>query len=200
MISRAVQQIFIKAYTIIKLNLFFWGLSLCGGLVLGVGPALLVINELYYDYDFHYGQMSWKVAWKLFKENLTEGNKLFYSFAIVIFLLGYSLFLSVQLHGLTFIVTDFIIAIVLLATICIYAYVLNIKVSFEINLINSFKLACAHFFYNFFDNMKEILGIAVIIGITYKFSGLILFATFSLTVVYTQFVGKNWQSHVEELN
>lgn len=200
MISRAVQQVFIKAYTIIKLNLFFWGLSFCGGLILGVGPAFLVINELYYDYGFHYGQVSWKIAWQLFKENFIEGNKLFYGFLVIVSLLSYSLFLSVQLHGLAFILTDFIIAIVLLSTICIYAYMLSIKVSFEINLINSFKLACAHFFFNFFDNMKELIGLAVIIGITYKFSGLILFANFSLMIVYTQFVGRSWQVHVEELN
>lgn len=200
MVSRTVQQIFIKVYTIIKLNLFFWGLSFCGGIILGVGPALLVVNELYYDYGFQYGQVSWKIAWKLFKENFTAGNELFYSFAVVTVVLSYSLFLSVQLRGLSFIVTDFIIGIVLLSTICIYAYVLSIKAGFEINIINGFKLACAHFFFNFFDNIKEIIGLAVVIGVTYKFSGLILFATVSLMIIYTQYVGRNWHMHVEELN
>jgi len=200
MVSRAVQQIFIKAYTVIKLNLLFWALSFCGGLVLGIGPSLLVINELYYDYGFQYGQMTWKTAWKLFKKNFNEGNKLFYAFAITAFLLSYSLYLSVQLQGLMFLIIDFLIAIVLLAVICIYAYTLNIKSGFDINALNSFKLACAHYFFNFFDNLKELFGIAIVLGITYKFSGLILFATFSLMMMYTQFVGKNWHAHVQQLN
>lgn len=200
MVSQAVQQLFIKAYTIIKLNLLFWALSFAGGIVLGVGPSLMVVNELFYDNGYDYGQMTWKKAWALFKKDFNIGNKVFYAFASVSFVLSYSLFLSVQVPGLLFLVIDFIIAIVLLAIICIYAYTLNIKAGFEINMINSFKLACAHYFFNFFDNLKQILGLVVILGITYKFLGLILFATISLTVVYTQFVGQNWIKHVDELN
>lgn len=200
MVSQAVQQLFIKAYTIIKLNLLFWALSFAGGLVLGIGPSLMVVNELFFDNGYDYGQMTWKKTWKLFKQNFSIGNRLFYSFFAVAFILSYSLFLSVQVPGLLFIVIDFIIAIVLLAIICIYAYTLNIKAGFDINVINSFKLACAHYFFNFFDNLKQLLGLIVILGITYKFLGLILFATVSLIVIYTQFVGQNWIKHVDELN
>ena len=200
MVFQAVQQLFIKAYTVIKLNLIFWALSFCGGLILGFGPALMVVNELFYDYGYDYGQMTWKNIWPMFKSKLNTGNKLFYSFAFVAFILSYSLFLSVQIQGLLFLVIDFIIAIVLLAVICIYAYTLNIKAGFDINIMNSFKLACAHYFFNFFDNLKQIVGLVIILGITYKFLGLILFATVSLMIIYTQFIGQNWLKHVDELN
>lgn len=200
MVSQAVQQLFIKAYTVIKLNLLFWALSFSGGLILGIGPSLMVINELFYDHGYNYSQFTWKKSWCLFKKNFDMGNKIFYSFAAIAFILSYSLFLSVQIPGLVFLIIDFIIVIVLLAIVCIYAYTLNIKAGFEINYLNSFKLACAHYFFNFFDNLKQIVGMAIILGITYKFLGLILFATVSLMIIYTQFVGKNWLKHVDELN
>lgn len=199
MVSKSIQVLFIRIYTIIKLNLIFWILAFFGVIIAGVGPSILTVSELYYTHGFDYREITFKVAWAKFKENFQKGNTIFWTFAAVEMFLSYSLYMSVQLQGLIFLISDFVIIAMLLLSICLFWYVVNIQSGFKINYLNSLKLALAHFFYNFFDNVKEILGLIIIIGITYHYKGLILFASISAMILVTHAIGKNWIKHVDEV-
>ncbi|WP_125588229.1 YesL family protein [Companilactobacillus jidongensis] len=199
MVSKSIQVLFIRIYTIIKLNLIFWVLAFAGGLVAGIGPSLLTVSELYYTNEFDYREITFNTAWSKFKTNFKKGNTIFWTFTAVEIFLSYSLYTSVQLHGLIFIVSDFVIIAMLLLAFCLFWYVMNIQSGFTINYLNSLKLAFAHFFYNFFDNVKEIFGLAIIIGVTYRYKGLILFASISAMILITHAIGKNWLKHVDEV-
>lgn len=199
MVSKSIQVLFIRIYTIIKLNLIFWALAFAGVLVAGIGPSVLTVSELYYTHGFDYREITFRSAWSKFKTNFKKGNTIFWTFAAVEILLSYSLYMSVQLHGLIFIISDFVIIAILLLAICLFWYVMNIQSGFVINYPNSLKLALAHFFYNFFDNVKEIVALVIVIGVTYRYKGLILFASVSAMILITHAVGKNWLKHVDEV-
>ncbi|WP_125565778.1 YesL family protein [Companilactobacillus insicii] len=199
MVSKSIQVLFIRIYTIIKLNLIFWVLAFAGGIVAGVGPGILTVSELYYTHGFDYREITFKSAWSSFKGNFKKGNTIFWTFAAKELFLSYSLYMSVQLQGPIFIISDFVIIAMLLLSICLFWYVMNIQSGFEIDYLNSLKLAFAHFFYNFFDNVKEIIGLIVIIGVTYRYKGLILFASISAMILITHAIGKNWIKHVDEV-
>ncbi|WP_334330380.1 DUF624 domain-containing protein [Companilactobacillus sp. HBUAS59699] len=199
MVSKSIQVLFIRIYTIIKLNLIFWILAFAGALVAGVGPSILTVSELYYTHGFDYREITFQTAWSRFKENFQKGNLIFWTFAATELFLSYSLYMSVQLQGLIFIISDFVIIAMLILSVCLFWYVVNIQSGFTINYLNSLKLAFAHFFYNFFDNVKEIIGLIIIIGVTYQYKGLILFASVSAMILVTHAIGKNWIKHVDEV-
>lgn len=39
MVGQMFETFFIRCYVLVKLNLYFWGLTLIGGVLAGIGPA-----------------------------------------------------------------------------------------------------------------------------------------------------------------
>ena len=80
MLGKALETLFIRVWVVVKLTLFFWLFSLAGGIVLGIGPALKTINELFYHYEFEYKDITLKQGWYCFKKYFKRGNYLFFFF------------------------------------------------------------------------------------------------------------------------
>jgi uncharacterized membrane protein YesL len=198
MVGKALETLFIKIWVIIKLNLFFWLFSCCGLLILGVGPAFKTVNELFVRHEFHYKEITLKEGWSSFKQNLLRGNLLFYGLGIVLTILGYNLFLSVQIQGLLFLVIDFILVFGMIYALVTFQYTLLLDSYYEISLFNLVKLAVISTLSSFMNLLKIAIGISLILLITWKYKGLFLFGTFSMIQIWSFTATKSWRQTIDQ--
>lgn len=197
MIGELLEKIFIHCFVIIKLNLFCIALSLIGLIIVGIGPAMLTINQLFCEDKWDYKKITWKKAWSLYKQNWKRANQLFYIFVVTNLFIGYSLFLAVQVQGVIFLIIDFILVFVMLALFITYSYALVLNSRFDIGLFNLIKLSCITFYSNFFMLIKLLISIGFILFMTYQFPGLIMFASLALIQVTCIFTTKKWVDLIE---
>lgn len=198
MVGKALETLFIKIWVIIKLNLFFWLFSCCGLVVAGVGPALKTMNDLFVTHEFNYKDITLKEGWERFKQNFVRGNILFYGVVVLLSFLAYNLFLSVQIQGLLFLAIDFLLVFAMIYGLVTFQYALLLDSSYEIGLKNLLKLAFISTLSNFTNLLKIAIGIAVILFITWKFKGLILFGTFSMIQLWSFAATKSWRETIDE--
>ncbi|EUJ42088.1 YesL family protein [Brochothrix campestris] len=197
MIGALLETIFTRCFVIIKLNLFCIALTLIGLIVVGIGPALLTINQLFCEQQWDYKQITWKKTWVLYKQNWPRANQLFFTFAAVGLFIGYSLYLAVQVQGVIFLIIDFILVFVMLALFITYSYAIVLNNRFEISFLNLIKLACITFYSNFFMLIKLIISIGFVLVMTYQFPGLLMFASLALIQIICVFTTKKWIVMIE---
>ncbi|EOH96582.1 hypothetical protein UAY_02950 [Enterococcus moraviensis ATCC BAA-383] len=198
MVGKALETLFIKIWVIVKLNLFFWLFSCCGLLIAGIGPALKTVNELFIRHEFDYKEITLKEGWSLFKQNFNRGNLLFYAAIVVILLLAYNLFLSVQIQGLAFLMIDFLLVFAMIYGIVTYQYTLLLDSYYEIGLKNLLKLAFISTLSNFTNLLKIAIGISLILFVTWNFKGLILFGTVSMIQIWSFTATKSWRQTIDQ--
>lgn len=198
MVGKALETLFIKIWVIVKLNLFFWLFSCCGLLIVGIGPALKTVNELFIRHEFDYKEITLKEGWSLFKQNFNRGNLLFYAAIVVILLLAYNLFLSVQIQGLAFLMIDFLLVFAMIYGIVTYQYMLLLDSYYEIGLKNLLKLAFISTLSNFTNLLKIAIGISLILFVTWNFKGLILFGTVSMIQIWSFTATKSWRQTIDQ--
>lgn len=180
MISKGIETAFNKVYYLIKLSLYFWGLSFIGLLIFGITPAMMAIVEEHSEANWDFNQIKWKNLFVKFKQNFKQGNQLFFLYLMVFLIVGYNLFIALQTKGLLFLVLDFTLIFVLFILVLSFIINLSVLISFEITLINSLKLSVIQFFTNTKECFLLIFGVIIVSVITYKFPGLILFISTGL--------------------
>ncbi|WP_430603091.1 hypothetical protein IGJ02_000411 [Enterococcus sp. DIV0724b] len=198
MVGKALETLFIKIWVIVKLNLFFWLFSCCGLIVAGVGPALKTVNELFVSHEFNYKDITLKEGWAIFKRNFIRGNIIFYALLLLLALLAYNLFLSVQIQGLSFLMIDFLLVFAMIYGGVTYQYTLLLDSYYEIGLKNLLKLAFISTLSNFTNLLKIAIGISLILFVTWKFKGLILFGTFSMIQIWSFTATKSWRQTIDQ--
>ncbi|WP_207696447.1 hypothetical protein DOK67_0001332 [Enterococcus sp. DIV0212c] len=198
MVGKALETLFIKIWVIVKLNLFFWLFSCCGLLIAGIGPALKTVNELFTSHAFNYKEITLKEGWSSFKNNFIRGNILFYATILLLVMLAYNLFLSVQIQGLAFLMIDFLLVFAMIYGIVTYQYMLLLDSYYEIGLKNLLKLAFISTLSNFTNLLKIAIGISLILFVTWKFKGLILFGTFSMIQIWSFTATKSWRQTIDQ--
>ncbi|MFC6164053.1 DUF624 domain-containing protein [Lactiplantibacillus dongliensis] len=197
MISTGLQKAFIRSYTIIKLSLLFWLFSFAGGGLFGIGPALLMISDLYHHNGWRYQLDTVKAATNLFKRYFKAGNVYFYSGAVLLGLLLMNLWLAVQLRGIGFLILDFVLIFAILLFSCVFNNLIILAGAYQAKPRDLLKLAVMQFFSNFFNVLKTIGGYGIIVVVTYKFPGLILFGTVPLVLIWTTFISRQWYQQLQ---
>lgn len=146
--GRLIEVIFTKVYVAMLASGIFFLLSICGGLVLGFGPAGTTVMSLVHAYGDDYKSYKWSEAWSLFKSNFWISNQIFYSFLGLYALLTYGVFLMVQLpkQSLFYIFLSLLDVIFLLILPLVYMMYLKLQVHFELSYKNSIKLAVISLF------------------------------------------------------
>lgn len=185
MISNGITKVFHGSWVIIKLNLFFWCLSLCGLLVLGVGPALQMISDLYQESGMDYQEITFKKAFASWKRNFKRSNISFWLFLFVEGGLLYNLYLSTQLLGLVWMMIDFLLITVSILLVIGYQYVIIYESQYEMPQKELLKLAFISIFYHFGTFWKMIFGLVSILVMTWSMKGLLIFATFSSITIWS---------------
>ncbi|MEI5994390.1 YesL family protein [Candidatus Enterococcus mansonii] len=198
MVGKALETLFIKIWVIVKLNLFFWLFSCCGLIVAGIGPALKTINDLFASHQFNYKEITLKEGWAFFKQNMIRGNVLFYGWLLLLALLAYNLFLSVQVQGIVFLMIDFILVFGMIYGSVTFQYSLLLDSYYEISLRNLLKLAFISTLSNFANLLKIAIGVCVILFVTWQYKGLLLFGTFSLIQLWSFTATKSWRTSLDE--
>ncbi|WP_319021417.1 DUF624 domain-containing protein [Carnobacterium mobile] len=183
MFSKGIETIFNKIYYLIKLSLYFWGLSFMGILVLGVTPAMMAIMEAHTEANWDFGQIKWKTTFVHFKQHVKQGNQLFLLYAAFFLIIGYNLFIALQTKGLIFLMLDFLLIFILFILLLSFMINLAVLTSFEITLVNSLKLSMIQFFTNTKECFMLVFGLVITSLVTYKFPGLILFVSTGLLAV-----------------
>lgn len=197
MVSSGIQRLFYVAWMVIKLNLYFVLFSLMGGILFGIGPAFQTMNDLLVEHGLDYQMITFKGFLSGWKANFKRGNLHFWLFAGFAFLLAYNLYLSVQIQGLLWVIIDFFLFFVLLLTCVLFLYVTLYQTSYEISTLNVIKLAFISVFLNFGTFLKILFGVVSILLVTWQFKGLLLFATFSLLVIWSGYATKDSRKLVE---
>lgn len=169
---------------IMKLNFIFIVLSFAGLIVLGVGPALQVITELFQESKMDYKEVSFKKGWRLWKEEFKRSNILFWLYNGVVLLLFYNLYLSVQIKGLIWLIIDFILITAILLVFSAYQYVLVYEANYDIDYLDLIKLSFISIFLGFGSFLKLLIGYAIILGFSWAMKGLFVFGTFSLLIAW----------------
>lgn len=146
--GRLIEVIFTKVYVSMLASGIFFLLSLCGGLLLGFGPAGMTVMSLVHAHGDEYKLYKWSDAWSLFKDNFVRGNQVFYSFLTLYALLTYGVFLLVQLpkQSLFYVFLSLIDVIFLLILPLVYMLYLKLQVHFDLSYKNSVKLAIISLF------------------------------------------------------
>ncbi|PCS01032.1 DUF624 domain-containing protein [Lactococcus fujiensis] len=198
MVGRALEILFTRVWTVVKLTLIFWLLSICGGFIFGIGPALKVITEQYMAHGFDWKSISWKESFKMFKADFWKANALFLITLFFFLLLSYSLFLSVQIKGLIFFIIDFMLIFAIFILFVAYEYALIIGSQYRIELINLVKMSIISCFSSFSTFWKMTIGSFCILVLTWQFKGLILFGIVGLMQIYNAHVTKKWRNKIDE--
>ncbi|WP_165006177.1 MULTISPECIES: DUF624 domain-containing protein [unclassified Enterococcus] len=197
MLGQALETLFIRVWVIMKLTLFFWIYTFAGGVVVGVGPALKTVNELFYLHGFEYKELTFKEGWELFKQSFFRGNLVFWGFLAGIALLSYNLYLSVQIKGILFLIVDFILLFGLLYAYTTYQYSLILDSEYQISVPDLLKLSFVSSFSSFSTFLKLVIGGGVILVLTWHFKGLLLFGLIGLLTVWNGTVTKQWREELD---
>lgn len=195
--SSGIQRLFYVIWMIVKLNLYFVLFSLMGGLILGIGPAFQTMNDLLTEHGLNYQAITFHRFFQGWKTNFKHGNQHFLLFLLVVGLLSYNLYLSVQIQGLLWLVIDFALFFTILLVSVLFIYVTLYETSYDISTLNVIKLAFISVFFNFGTFLKILFGIVSILLVTWYFKGLLLFATFSLLVIWSGYATKESRILVE---
>ena len=150
------------------------------------------------DKGWNYKEISVKNAFAIWKRDFKRANGLFWMFAAIGGVLTYNLYLSLQIRGLLFLITDFILIFLLTYVLTTYEYAVILDSQFEIGFGNLLKISLISNFQSFFTYGKLLLGIIAIVVLTWRYKALILFGMAGIIQVYAVFVTKNWRAQLDE--
>lgn len=198
MVATTITNVFERVYTVMKMSLMFWVLTLMGGIILGVGPAFMIIMGMYHEHGWEYRAYAWGNLGILFKTHFIRGNALFYSVLLPQILIAYNIYLATQVrHPLFFVLNFMLIAMIIFLSIA-YIYGLMIQASYEIDFYNLLKLSVISVFVNFFKIFRILMLMMCVLALTYRYKGLILFGSVGLFIVLMHWSLRGWIQEVDE--
>ncbi|MFS9067115.1 DUF624 domain-containing protein [Streptococcus timonensis] len=172
-----LELVFHRFFLGMIVSVYFWLLTLAGGVIFGMAPASATIMSLYAEHGYSYRSYRFKETWSLYKNNFIKSNLTFYTFLIFGLVLVYGLYLMVQLPNQTILhlaatfLNLFILAMVFLA----YTVSLKLQVYFDLSYQNTLKLAFIGIFMSLSAVIKVLLGSVLLGVITYYMPALFFF-------------------------
>ncbi|HCM89809.1 MULTISPECIES: DUF624 domain-containing protein [Vagococcus] len=198
MLGTGLERAFKVSWLVIKLNLFFHLFSLMGGIIFGIGPSIQMVSNLFQTSEFDSKEVTLKKAFKLWKQYFIRSNVQFLFFLSLFTLLAYNLYLSVQMLGMVWLMIDFILIVAILFLYISYQYVISYEATYDMPFIQVLKLAFISVFFSFGTFFKLLLGVITIGFVTWQIKGLLLFATFSLLIIWSVIATKRIRDVVNE--
>ncbi|WP_071130896.1 YesL family protein [Enterococcus timonensis] len=184
--SSGIQRLFYLGWTIIKLNSFFWIFAILGLGIFGIGPSLQSVNDLFFEYRMDYQELTLARMWQRFKINFKMSLADFYIFAAFWLVVGYNLYLALQMTGIIWLAIAFLLIFFLVLSVVAYDLVIVFRSQFQISRPNILKLAIISLFMHLGTLLRLVFGFVSLIVLTYFFKGLIVFATVSLWLIWGQ--------------
>ncbi|MFD1429123.1 YesL family protein [Lacticaseibacillus mingshuiensis] len=197
-IGKASQNIFIKVYVLLMLSFFFWVFTLCGVVVLGIGPAYRTIAEVFDQNQWEYRQYHFKDVWAVYKKVFKQANLEFWGFAAVSAILGYNLYLALQLKVIWMLVITFILIFALLLVASLWLFLNGVHSHYDVSFKPALRLAAGQFFASFPRLLLFWAGLIIIIVVSAKWPGLILFLSVPGVLVWTSYMSTKWYKFVDK--
>ncbi|GGH80041.1 putative membrane protein YesL [Pullulanibacillus pueri] len=198
MLGKFLEGLFHRVYTLLKLNLYFWLLTLMGAFVLGIGPAFLTVAQLFIRYKWEYKEINWKTVMTTYKESMKRGNLFFYCSSLIMLIFVLNLYYSIQLKHMVFLMIDFLLIFAMVITFVTYIYALFIESKYETSIKNIWQLSFMMFFMDFWTLVKFCIVVCGIGWLTYHSPALILFGSFSLLIALLHFFSKKVFEKLEQ--
>lgn len=198
MIASFLTTFFNRFYVVLRLNLYFWLLTIMGGGIFGIGPAFLTIVKLFLTFRWEYQELTWKNVFSTFKSSYKRGNFFFCGFLLLGVILSYNLYFSLQINHLLFLVIDFLLIFALFLMVISFLFTLFIESQYEATMKNVWKLSFLLFFMDFWTLIQLgvlLIGISII---TFYNPALILFGSISLFIILASFISKKVFARLSE--
>jgi len=197
MLGRTTQTIFTHVFVMMILNWYFLIFSVAGLIILGVGPALRAVSELFLDGQWEWQQYSFTRGWQYFRRYFWTANRDFWVFGGLFAILAYNLYLSTQINHSWVLWIQFAILIALFLDIVIGLLFLVIQSRYTVSFKHSLVLALAQFFDNPLHLLRFVFGVATIVIVTRLWPGLALFVTVGAIVVWTNWTFRQWYAKID---
>ncbi|WP_312093030.1 DUF624 domain-containing protein [Niallia sp.] len=198
MIASFLTTFFNRFYVVLKLNLYFWLLTIMGGVIFGIGPAFLTIVKLFQAFRWEYQELTWGNVFSTFKSSYKRGNFFFGGFLLLGVILSYNLYFSLQINHLIFLIIDFLLIFALFLMAISFLFMLFIESQYEATIKNVWKLSLLLFFMDFWTLLK-LGGVLVAVSIlTFYNPALILFGSISLFIILASFISNKLFTKLNE--
>lgn len=164
MVDNIMELFFSRMYLLMRLGMIYIVLIVCGGVLFGVSPAFVAILSLYSEHKLSIENYTLKNAWTIFKKNFIQANQFWTATIIVIGILAYSIFLSVQLPQNVLILVLTIINCVLgLYVFFVYAAYLKLQIYYTFTFLTGLKMAVISVFLGILPFLKLLIGTSICI-------------------------------------
>lgn len=197
MMGRATQTIFTRVFVFMIMSVYFWLFSLMGLFVLGVGPALRAVTELYMDGQWDYKNYSIKKAWTIYKRNFWQTNLHAWVFMGIAAVLIMNLMMSTRLHLSWMLIIQFIIIFATIMDFAVGMFTLMISAHYDVSFKDAMKLAIAQFFSNFMQLLTFLLVTAVLVTVSLKWPGMILFLSPGIYLFAADALSRTWYAQID---
>lgn len=196
--GRATQTIFTRFFVFMIMTVYFWIFSLAGLFVLGIGPALRAVTELYMDGQWDYKNYGFKKGWRLFKQNFWQVNLHAWVFLGIGAVLLANLFMSTRLHLAWMLIIQFIIIFAVIMNFSLGMFTLMIRSHYDVSFKDAVKLATAQFFSNFMQLLMFLLVTAILITVSLKWPGMILFLSPGIYLFAADALSRTWYAKIDD--
>ncbi|MGT2933126.1 YesL family protein [Streptococcus catagoni] len=170
-------------WKMIQLTLIFHLLTICGGIVFGLGPAWQTLINLQTQWDQKDAKRDMKTIFSIWKANFLKANYIFFSFFLLLGFLSYNLYLALQIKEIFFLALTFLLVVAILLSYLLYIYMTFYNCFYEISLWNNAKLSFMSLFLSGKALLTQIILTVAVWGITWQYKGLYLFISFGLLAI-----------------
>lgn len=199
MVGEFLQKVFVHIYVPLLLSLTFWGLSLIGLGVLGIGPAWATINDQFAENQFNYRNYSFRKFWTIYKAKFWKNNGEFWLLSSLIAFLSYELILSQQINWAFIFFFQVLITAVILFLFLLELNVFLLQGYFEVSFKDAVLIGTTRIFSSFAQLLFLIIGFLVLAGLTALWPGWILFLTPGGMLWWLDYRQKKWINQLNEI-
>lgn len=189
MIEKGVTEGINKFYYLLKLSMYIWVISLVGCLIFGLIPAIISGLELFQTDPWNEKTITLRSLYDGFKRNFIQANQIGLTFSLVCFILLYSLWFSIQIEGIPFLLIDFLLVFMIILVSISFFHSLSILAMFEISYKNLCYLSCILFFKETRVMLTFSFCIFLFLILAYKLPALLFFCGGGTFVVILAKVG-----------
>ncbi|MEG0284826.1 MAG: DUF624 domain-containing protein [Vagococcus sp.] len=190
MVEKGVTEGMNRFYFLLKASMLFWGLSLMGGLIFGIAPALLALMDVIGEVDWDYKELSFAKMKPLFRENFKRGNQLMYSSLSILIFLFLSLYTASQMTGMLFLMIDFLLVVLLIMVSVASLMGFVVSSRYEISLNNLIKLSLILLFKEIKASLAIVVLLVVLIVMTIKLPAITFFVGSGIMAYFLNNLGE----------
>lgn len=179
-----LNKVFTGVYTLLKINFLFLILSILGGIIFGIGPALYTIFQLWIANGWQFKKYKWAVAWEIYRKNFFKINRFAILHEFISILLLVNLYLAISIKGMLFFTISMLIVFVLILWSFVWFYYIYLTDTEDNNQKQILLLAVQMIFSSGKNLLTQLFGLIVLVIFMIKFPAFTFFWGFACVNIY----------------